>query len=111
MTLTPRERKQVDAFIQSLPGKRGIDVPADIHDVITTVGNGIARPLWGRGLSPEQIQWLFDNGKHTPSDIHDAMGQLPHPHAPNLKISEYQQYAAAHRVFTEHQQQSKGGKR
>lgn len=102
MTLTPAERKRAETFIKQLPGKRGVDVPEQIHDTITSVGNSIARPLWGRDLEPHQIQWLFDNGKHTPADIHDAMNQLQHPHAPNLRVGEYQDYASAHKVFMEH---------
>lgn len=100
--LTPAQRKSVVEYLHSLPGKRGHDIPEHIHDVITQVGNGIAKPLYGRDLDPFQIQALYEGGYHTPEAIHEAMNSLPHPHAPNVTVGEYPDYAHAHKVFKEH---------
>lgn len=89
-------------FLMGLPGKRGIDIPEDTFDKIHAVASGITQPLWGRPPTPHQMQHLYDNGAHDPQAIHDAFAGLDHPHAPNIKVGEYEQWKAAHQAFTTH---------
>lgn len=100
--LTPAQKRKAQQFVMQLPGKRGHDIPEDVHDTITSVGNGIARPMWGRDLDPFQIQALYDAGAHTPEQIHDMLGAMPHPHAPNVSVNDYPRYANAHKVWKDH---------
>jgi hypothetical protein len=95
MALTRRERQQAMAWALKLPGQRGVSVPEAVYDRIYSVGNGITMPLWGRPILPEQIQYLHENGLTEPSQIHQAFNDLPHPHAPNVKVGEYQDYVHA----------------
>ena len=89
-------------FLMSLPGKRGIDIPEDKFDAIHQVAEGITQPLWGRPPTPHQMQHLYDSGAHDPQAIHDAFAELDHPHAPGLKVGEYQSWKDAHHAFKSH---------
>lgn len=89
-------------FLLSLPGKRGIDIPEDKFDAIHQVASGITQPLWGRPPTPHQMQHLYDTGAHSPEAIHDAFAKLPHPHASNVQVGEYDAWKAAHSAFTQH---------
>jgi hypothetical protein len=93
---------RVRQYLESLPGKRGRDIPEDVYDAIHHVASGITMPLWGRPPTPQQMQHLYDTGTHDPQGIHDAFGGLPHPHAPNLKVGEYQSYQRAHEEYRKH---------
>lgn len=93
--MTASQRKAFHAFFDALPGHRGRDIPADIYDQIAPVANGISQPTWGRPATLEQLQYLHDNGHHTPAAIHEQFGAMPHPHAPSLNLSEYQTYSRA----------------
>lgn len=95
MTLSRQKRQQAMGWWLNLPGKRGVDIPEETYDRIYSVGNGITMPLWGRPILPEQMQYLHDNDLTQPSQIHAAFGELPHPHAPNVKVSEYPDYVHA----------------
>lgn len=102
MSLTPRERAVAQQWLDGLPGQRGRDIDPDTYDTIYHVGNGITLPMWGRPILPHQIDALYRMGATTPQAIHQALGQLPHPHAPNVSVADYPVYAQAHKVWTEH---------
>ena len=89
-------------WLDSLPGKRGTDIPPDVYDTIYHVGNGITLPMWGRPILPHQIAALYSQGATTPQAIHQALGSLPHPNAPNVSVSEYPHYVQAYRTYNEH---------
>lgn len=90
------------AWYLSVPGKRGVDIPADRYDKIAPVANGITLPLWGRPASPQQLQYLHDNDLTEPSQIHAAFGALPHPNAPSISVSDYPAYTAALKTYEDH---------
>ena len=101
-TLSADERRRIHAELMKLPGKKGIDIPADLHDRIRDVATGITMPLWGRPPTPQQMQWLHDQGAHEPAQIHAAFASLPHPHAPSLSVGDYQKYASALKTYKQH---------
>ncbi len=96
-------RFKAKQFIQSMPGKRGIDIPEDIYDRIFNAASGVTQQVWGRHPTPEQMQWLHDNGHHTPDMVKDQFGNLPHPHADGLTVAEYPKYADAYQTMKKHQ--------
>ena len=96
-------RKEVEAHMFTWPGKRGEDIPEHVFDKIHPVANGITQQIWGRGPTPFQLQHLYDNGHHTPEAIHDAYGQMPHPHSPSTSVAEYEGYSKALELFQKHQ--------
>lgn len=102
MALTRAEKQRVSQWFQELPGKRGVDVPEHEYDRIFAVASGITLPLWGRPPSPQQMQHLWDNKITDPSAIHAAFGALPHPHAPNVSVSDFPAYAQAFKAHEEH---------
>lgn len=89
-------------FLQGMPGKKGIDIPEDIHEAIYNAASGITHQIWGRPPTPEQMQWLYDNGHHTPDKIQEQFGKLEHPYASGLLVSEYPDYADAYHVYQRH---------
>lgn len=90
-------------WMMSQPGKRGIDIPEYIYDRIYQAAVGITQPMWGRFPTGEQMQHFYDQGIHTPDQIRDAYGKLPHPHAQGLTVEEYPQYADAFKTYRENQ--------
>jgi hypothetical protein len=100
--LTAEQKKIGQAWYLSQPGKRGIDIPAETYDKMRAVADGITIPMWGRRLLPAQMQHLYENHQTEPYQIHAAIGQLPHPHAPNVKVSEYPHYVSAFQTYQEH---------
>jgi hypothetical protein len=88
--------------LMELPGKRGLDIPAETYDRIFDVASGITMPVWGRPPTPEQMDFLYRNGHHTPDRIHAAFSQLPHPHAPTVRLGEYQTFQHALETYQEH---------
>lgn len=92
-------RFKAKQFVQSLPGKRGTDIPTDLYDRIFNAASGVTQQIWGRHPTPEQMQWLHDNGHHTPDVIHDQIGKLPHPHADGITVSEYPKYLDAFETY------------
>ena len=94
--------QRVKRYMHALPGKRGLDIPEQTYDRILDVAMGITQPMFGKPPTPHQLQHLYDVGAHTPEAIHAEYGNMAHPHAPNLKVSEYQQYAHALGVFKSH---------
>lgn len=89
-------------YVDALPGKRGVDIPPDIYDRIFQAASGVSHQIWGRHPTPHQLQYLFDNGHHTPDAIHAVFGGLPHPHADGLTVAEYPQYLSAYDVYRKH---------
>ena len=104
MALTRAEKQAASAWFQQLPGKRGADIEPELYDRIYRVASGITLPLWGRPPSPQQMQWLHDQGAHEPAAIHAAFNDLPHPMAPNVTVGQFPAYAQA---FKAHEQHSK----
>lgn len=102
MALTRAEKQSASAWYQQLPGKRGVDIPAEEFDKIHAVASGITLPLWGRQPHPAQLQYLWDNKLTEPAQIHAAYNELSHPHAPNLKVGEFAAYAQAYKAHQEH---------
>lgn len=96
-------KKQVEGFLHSLPGKRGIDIPADIFDKIHPVANGITQKVWGSAPTPHQLQHLYETGAHEPQAIQDSYNNLPHPLAPSVSVGEYQQYSKALELYNKYQ--------
>ena len=96
-------KEAVEAYLQSLPGKRGIDIPEDQYDKMFTVANGITQQVWGGYPLPHQMQDLWDAGATTPERIHAMFGALPHPLAPSVSVDDYQQYSQAKQLFSKHQ--------
>jgi hypothetical protein len=86
-------------YVAGLPGKRGIDIPEDTYDRIFSAARGVTQPIWGRDPTPHQIQHLYDQGLHSTDQIQQAYGNLPHPHAQGLTVSEYPQYAEAYGTY------------
>ncbi len=97
-------QKEVEAFLNSLPGKRGVDIPADIFDIIAPAAHGFAKKIWGTSASPHQLQYLYENGHHQPSQVDDAFSALPHPLAPSVKVGEYDQHVKALQMYNALQQ-------
>lgn len=95
-------RYRAKQFIQSMPGKRGTDIPEDLYDRIFNSASGITQQVWGRHPTPEQMQWLHDNGHHTPDAIKEHLGNLEHPHAQGISVSEYTKYEDAFKTYKEH---------
>ncbi len=93
---------KVRRAIMQRPGKRGLDIPEETYDRIFDVASGITMPVWGRPPTPEQMQWLHDSGAHTPDKIHAAFSALPHPHAPTVRLGEYQSFQHALETYHEH---------
>lgn len=83
----------------SLPGRRGLDIPEDVFDVMGPAAHGMAKQIWGSNATPEQLQWLYQQGHHTPDKVKGAFGQLPHPHAASVSVDEYSKYSKAHQIF------------
>lgn len=100
--LTNDQRERFRQWVDRLPGRRGRDIPEHVYDVIAPVAHGVIRGLTGRPAHPEQIQWLYDNGHHTPSQVHDAFMAMPHPNAPGMTVGEYQTYAHAYALHKVH---------
>lgn len=89
-------------YVEGLPGKRGKDIPEELYDRIFSAASGITQQIWGRPPTPHQMQYLFDNGHHTPDKVKDAYGSLPHPHADGLTVGEYPQYLDAYEHYKKH---------
>jgi hypothetical protein len=92
-------------FVLDLPGRKqslGGQIPDDLHDRISSAAHGISQQVWGRYATPEQLQWLFDNGYHEPQQIHDVFGAQPHPHATGLTVDEFGQWSKAYDVMQRH---------
>src|SRR4029077_19137082 len=100
--MNAQEKAQLEAAVMKVPGLRGRDVPEDVYDRIRPVADGITMPLWGRPATPYQIQHLYATGAHDPASIHAAFDDLNHPHAPGLKVGEYQIYSKALGVHKQH---------
>lgn len=95
-------QEQAEKFFAELPGKRGIDIPEEIFDKIHPIANGITQPLWGRPPTPEHLQHLYENGHHDPDSIHAMYDALPHPHAPGVKVGEYDGWKQAFTKWEAH---------
>lgn len=95
-------RARARRYVESLPGKRGVDIPAEVYDRIYPVARGITEQIWGRPPTPHQLQWLYDEGYTHPEAIREAYGRLPHPHAEGLTVAEYQRYLEAFEVWKTH---------
>jgi len=102
--------KEIEGFLMSLPGKRGIDIPEEIFDKIQPVAQGMAMQVWGRPIEPQQLQDLYVGGHHQPEQVKQVLGGLPHPHAPSVSVGEYQKFSAAKQMFDE-RQGGTGGRR
>lgn len=102
MTLSAKEQAIARSWLDSLPGRRGVDIPEDEYDTIYHVGNGITLPMWGRPILPHQIAALHEMGATTPQAIHQALGALPHPNAPNVSVNDYPAYVQAYQTWSEH---------
>lgn len=96
-------KQDIESFLHSLPGKRDIDIPAQIFDRIQPVAHGMAMQVWGRPIEPQQLQDLYDQGHHQPEQVKQALGMLPHPHSPSITVSEYAKYSAAKQMFDQSQ--------
>ena len=101
MTLNARQKQAAMAWYLSQP-KPGVEIPADKWEKIVPVANSITMPLWGRPAHPEQLQWLADHDMTEPAEIHQAFGQLPHPHAPSISVADYPAYTSALKTFEQH---------
>ena len=99
MSLSRAEKLTANEWYLALPHH---GIPPEHFQRIKDVADGITLPLNGRTLLPAQIRWLYDRGIHEPAAIHDAVSKLPHPHAPNVTIGEYPDYAHALKAFEEH---------
>ena len=102
MTLTGKQLARAKQWAQALPGARGRDIPPHIYDTIYSVGNGVTMSVWGRPILPQQIDWLYRTGAHTPQQIHEALGKQQHPHAPAVTVAEYPHYAKALQTYRKH---------
>ena len=100
--MTRDEEAQLKAAVMKIKGLRGRDIPEAAYDKIRDVADGITMPLWGRPATPYQMQHLYDTGAHDPASIHAAFDGLDHPHAPGLKVGEYQLYSKALGVHKQH---------
>ena len=92
-------------FVESLPGRKqslGGQIPDDLHERISSAAHGISQQVWGRYATPEQLQWLYDNGHHEPQQIHDVFGAQPHPHATGLTVDEFGQWSKAYELMQRH---------
>jgi len=89
-------------FIDGLPGKKGKDIPETHYDRIFNAASGITQSIWGRPPTPQQMQWLYDNGHHTPDKVQEQFNQLEHPHAHGMTIGEYPRYSEALDVYRNH---------
>ena len=96
------EAEKFTAAVKAIPGLRGRDIPEILYDHIRSVGDGITVPVWGRPVTPQQMQHLHDNGIHDPAAIHAEFAQQQHPYAPDLTLGEYQQHASALKTFKQH---------
>jgi hypothetical protein len=100
-------RKDEEAWIkdqvEKIPGKRGRDIPENLHEQIKNIADGITMPLWGRPATPFQLDHLHKAGAHDPASIHAAFSNLQHPHAPGLTVGDYQIYSKALSVHKQHQ--------
>lgn len=94
-------KAEIEKIIQQ-HSKRGKDIPADLYDRLLAAASGVTLPIWGRYPTPEQLQWLHDNGHHDPIQIEQAFNALPHPHAPGMTIGEYRDWSHAHQTYEEH---------
>jgi hypothetical protein len=92
----------VRAVMMTWPGKRGIDIPADVFDQIHEHASGATLPVWGRHPTPEQLQHLYDNGHHDAQSIHSFYADMPHPHADGLKVGEYGKWKQAATTWKQH---------
>ena len=97
-------RQQVVNVLQAMPGKRGVNIPADMWDQIHASASGITKQVWGSAPSPEQMQRLYDDGHHEPDAIKEVFNGLPHPHAPSLTVGEYPQFSQALQLYQDHHQ-------
>lgn len=95
-------KDEIQEWIEKQPGKRGKDIPAPIYDRIFHAAHAITRPVWGRVPTPQQMQWLYQNGHHTPDQIHSAFESLPHPHVPNSTVGDYKDWKRAYQTYKEH---------
>ena len=102
MALTPQETARAQAWLDALPGARGRDIPEDVYDQMYATANGITLPVWGRPVTPEQMQAMYDQELTTPAAIHQAFNSLPHPHAPNVTVGEYHDYEQALQTYQKH---------
>jgi hypothetical protein len=98
VTLSRLERQKISEWYLQLPIH---DIPPDRFHAISSVANGITMPLWGRPALPEQIAYLHRENLTEPAQIHQAFGNLQHPHAPNVRVSEYQSYVHAMKAHDE----------
>lgn len=92
-------------FVQEMPGRRvskGGQIPDELWHTLMQSAQGVTLPVWGRHPTPEQIQWLYDSGYHEPHQVREAFGQLPHPHAPGLKVDEYPEFRDTYKMYVEH---------
>lgn len=103
MTKKIPSKSDIENIMMSWPGKRGIDIPENVFDRIQPVAQGISKQIWGSNVQPEHLQYLYDNGYHTPEAIQSQYDPLPHPHAPSVTVGEYQQYSKATELFNKHQ--------
>jgi hypothetical protein len=99
MSLTTAEKRAINEWYLAQPHH---GIPTDDFNTIKSVGDGVTLPIWGRGLLPHQIRWLYDKGITQPAAIHDAITKLPHPNAPNVTVGEYPDYVAAQKEYEEH---------
>src|ERR1700752_2570767 len=90
------------AYMLSLPGKRGIDIPEEVFDRIHNAANGITQQIWGRPPSPMQLQYLYDQGHHTPDKIREVYDSLEHPGASGVTVGEYPEWSDAYDVYKQH---------
>lgn len=95
-------RQMVERWGSTQPGKRGVDIPAEIFDRIAPAAHGAMLPLYGRPATPEQLQWFHDQGITEPADVHDAVSRMQHPHAPDLTVGEFPRYQQAFDTFRAH---------
>ena len=102
MSGSDTQQAKVKAYLYSLPGKRGIDIPEAQFDALHAAASGETLPVWGRHPTPEQMQYLHDNELHHPAKVKELYGNLQHPDVPGVKVSEYPAWEQAYSVVKDH---------
>ncbi len=95
-------RYKVKQGLMAMPGKRGIDIPEDEWDRIHEAASGITLGVWGMHPTPHQMQALYEGGHTTPEAVNEVFGQMPHPHSPDITVSQYPSWAKAYEVHENH---------
>lgn len=81
---------------------RGRDIPAPLYDGIFHVASGITQTMWGQPPTPEQMQFMHDQGIHEPAQVKAHYDTYPHPSAPHMNVGQYEAYKRAYEVYRDH---------